>query len=191
MIRLRVAALGVVLWCAVVVAASSLVWVVISRAGSGVVPITQPEADVTGSLVVPGHDRSSGGRPTPGVTLSPHPSSPSSPSSSGGTPSGGPTGSPVLPPPSTSSTADTPAAERRSWSGAAGHVVVECRGPVEHLVAAYPNAGWRYVIGSRGPGLVQVRFVRVGQEGRSVTVQARCVSGVPHVTLPTHEAGDT
>jgi hypothetical protein len=36
-----------------------------------------------------------------------------------------------------------------------------------------------------------VRFVRVGQEGRSVTVQAGCVSGVPHVTLPTHEAGDT
>jgi hypothetical protein len=187
MIRLRIAALGVVVWCAVVVAASSLVWVVISRAGSGVAPITQPEADVTGSPVVPGQDRSSGGRPTPSATLNP---SPSSPSSSGGAPSGGPTGSPVLPPASTSSTAAAPAAQRRSWSGAADHVVVECRDPVEQLVAAYPNAGWRYVIDSRGPGLVQVRFVRVGQEGRPVTVQARCVSGVPHFTQPTHESGD-
>ena len=58
------------------------------------------------------------------------------------------------------------------------------------LVAAYPNEGWRYLIGSRGPGLVQVRFVRVGEDGRWVTVQSQCVSGVPEFTLPPHEPGD-
>jgi hypothetical protein len=81
-------------------------------------------------------------------------------------------------------------AQRRSWSGPAGHVVAECRGTAAHLVAAYPNAGWRYLIGSRGPALVQVRFVRVGEDGRAVTVQARCGAGVPDFTLPPHEPGD-
>ncbi len=189
MIRLRAAVLGAVLWCVVVVAVSSLVWVVISRAGAGVVPVTQPQADVTGSLPVPGQGHPSRGRPSPGMTLSPRPSQAPS---SGGTPSTGPTGTPVVPPPvSSSSPPPAPAAQRRSWSGPAGHVVAECRGTAVHLVAAYPNAGWRYLIGSRGPGLVQVRFLRVGEGGRSVTVQARCVSGVPHFTLPTHEPGDT
>jgi hypothetical protein len=188
MIRVRAAVLGAVLWCVVVVAASSLVWVVISRAGAGVVPSAQPQVDVTGSLPVPAPSHSPAGRPTPGVTLSPQPSRPSSP---GGTPSGGPTASPAVPPPSTSSTPSAPAPQRSSWSGVAGHVVAECRGPAGHFVAAYPNTGWRYLIGSRGPALVQVTFVRPGEDGRSVTVQARCVSGVPHFALPAHGSRDT
>lgn len=186
MIRLRAAVLGAVLWCVVVVAVSSLVWVVISRAGAGVVPVTQPQADVTGSLPVPGGHS---GHPSPGVTLTPLPTH----SSSGGTPSS-PTTTPVTPPPTSSSATSAPpapVAQRRSWTGPAGHVLAECRGTAVHLVAAYPNAGWRYLIGSRGPALVEVRFVRVGEDGRSVTVQARCVAGVPHFTLPPHEPGDS
>jgi hypothetical protein len=189
--RVRAAVLGALVWCAVVVAVSSLVWVVISRAGAGVVPVTQPQADVTGSLSVPdgGHASArASGRPSPGVTLSPRLSP--SPSSDLTTPSA-PTSTPVVPPPTSSSTPPpVPAAQRRSWSGPAGHVVAECRGTAVHLVAAYPNAGWRYLIGSRGPGLVQVRFVRVGDDGHTVTVRARCVSGVPDFTLPPHEPGD-
>lgn len=191
MIRLRAAVLGAVLWCVVVVAVSSLVWVVISRAGAGVVPATQPQADVTGSLPVPGHGHSPRGRPSLGVTPSPRPSHRPS---SGGTPSSEPTGTSVPASPSLSPTVPSspsaPAAQRRSWSGPAGHVVAECRGTSVRLVAAYPNAGWRYLIGSRGPGLVQVRFLRVGED-RSATVQARCRSGVPHFTLPTRQPGDT
>ena len=160
MTRARAAVLGALLWCVVVVAVSSLVWVVISRAGAGVVPTTQPQADVTGSLAVPGQ-----GPLSPGVTLTPRPSH--SPSSGATTP-GAPTSTPVLP----------------------GHGVAECHGAVVRLVAAYPNEGWRYLIGSRGPGLVQVRFVRVGEDGRWVTVQSQCVSGVPEFTLPPHEPGD-
>ncbi len=180
--------LGAVLWCAVVVAVSSLVWVVISRAGAGVLPTTQPQADVTGSLPVPGQGPD--GRPSPGLTLTPRPSD--TPSSVATTP-GAPSSSPALPPSSSSppsSTPTAPVAQRRSWSGTAGHVVAECRGPAAHLVAAYPNAGWRYLIGSRGPGLVQVRFVRVGEDARPVTVQATCVAGVPDFTLAAHQPGD-
>jgi hypothetical protein len=70
-------------------------------------------------------------------------------------------------------------------------VIAECRGLTGHLVAAYPNPGWRYLVGSRGPGSVQVRFARIGEDGRSVTVQARCASGVPDFTLPATEPGDT
>jgi hypothetical protein len=184
MIRLRSAVLGAVLWCLVVVAVSSLVWVVISRAGAGVVPVTQPQADVTGSLPVPGQGTRTAGHPSPGVTLTPRPSR----SSSGSTSPAAPTSGPV-PPPASSSAPTAPAAQRRSWSGVSGHVVAECRGPAVHLVAAYPNAGWRYVIGSRGPGLVQVRFLRVGED-RTVTVQARCGSGVPDFTVSSHQPGD-
>jgi hypothetical protein len=195
-IRVRAAVLGAVLWCVVVAAVSSLVWVVISRAGAGVVPGTQPQADVTGSLPVPGAGHASG-RPSPGVTLTPWPTHEASSSST--SPSAA-TSTPVLPPPSSSSpsssssvstTPPAPVSQRRSWSGPPGHVVAECRGPAVHLVAAYPNAGWRYDIGSRGPELVQVRFVRVGEDGRSVTVEARCGSGVPDFTLAPHEPGDS
>jgi hypothetical protein len=189
--RVRAAVLGAVLWCVVVVAVSSLVWVVISRAGAGVVPVSQPQADVTGSLPVPGGGHPTGrpgGHLSPGVTLSPRPSH-SGPS---GVPSSGTTTTPVVPPPpaSSSTTLPAPVAQRRSWSGPAGHVVAECRGAAGRLVAAYPNAGWRYLIGARGPGLVRVRFVRVGEDGRSVTVDARCVAGVPHFTLPARGSGD-
>ncbi|MGA8246330.1 MAG: hypothetical protein WB797_05445, partial [Nocardioides sp.] len=122
MTRLRTAVLGALLWCGVVVAVSSLVWVVIDRAGQGVVPVSRPQADVTGSLPVPGHGHRPG-RPSPGVTLSPRPSG--SPSLSGTPPTspGVPTTSWTASGPSTSTPPPTGArAQRRSWSGAAGHV---------------------------------------------------------------------
>ncbi len=169
MSRVRTAVLGVVVWCGVVALVSTLVWVVISRAGQGVVPETTPQADVTGSLPVPPGDRLRSARPAPGATLSPRPSAPSS----------GPT-TPVLPPTSGSSPATLP--QRRSWNGGAGHMVVECRGASASLVSAFPNAGYRYTILARGPSLVQVRFARIGED-RGVTVSARCVAGVPHFAV--------
>ena len=73
MSRLRTAVLGGAVWCAVVALVASLVWVVIDRAGQGVIPEAQPQADVTGSLPVPG-DRRPGVDPSPGPTLGPRPS---------------------------------------------------------------------------------------------------------------------
>jgi len=184
MSRFRAAFLGALLWCGVVAMVATLVWAVISRAGQGVVPVTQPQADVTGSLPVPGNENRPAQRTSPGVTLSPRPSrSTSPPTSSTTTPVTPPTGPPSTPPPA------VPTVQRRSWSGAAGHVVAECRGGSAELVAAFPNAGWRYAIGSRGPAVVQVQFSRVGED-RSVTVAARCVAGVPRFSAPRGGGGD-
>jgi hypothetical protein len=175
MTRLRATVLVAVLWCGVVALGATLVWLVISRAGAGVVPLTQPQADLTGSLPVPTGAESSAGpaRPSsPGVHVSPHPSRTATPSRSAST------GSSLSSAPSSSSP-PPPVPQRRSWSGSAGHLVAECSGPSVGLVTAFPNAGWRYAVLSRGPAQVGVRFTRVGGDDRSMTVGARCVSGVP------------
>ncbi len=178
MSRLRGALLAALLWGGVVAAGSTLVWVVISRAGQGVVPLTQPQADVTGSLPVPGDDRP-GTRVSPGVTLSPRPPRTTAAPPTGGTTTATP---PVTPPPA-------PAPQRRSWSGSQGHVVAECAGGTARLVAAFPNAGWRYAIVTGGPALVSVRFVHEVGDDNAVTVEARCLSGVPRFT-PAPRSGD-
>lgn len=185
MTRLRTALLAALLWCTVVAVVATLVWVVISRAGQGVVPVTQPQADVTGSLPVPGGEDHPAVRTSPGVTLSPRASRPTNPPSSRTTTPV--TTPPNSPPPSTST---APTVQRRSWSGAAGHVVAECRGPSAELVSAFPNAGWRYTIGSRGPAQVRVRFTRTGGDDTSVVVNARCMVGVPRFWLAGDGGGD-
>ena len=188
MTRLRTSILGALVWCGVVAVVATLVWVVISRAGQGVVPVAQPQADVTGSLPVPGGADRPAQRTSPGVTLSPRPSRSPSPSS-GAPPTSGSSTPPSSPPSSAPVPPPAPAVQRRSWSGAAGHVVAECRGRAAELVSAFPNAGWRYVIGSRGPAQVLVRFVRTSGDDTSVSVGARCVVGVPHYWLPGEGGG--
>jgi hypothetical protein len=187
MSRFRTALLGALLWCGVVAVVATLVWVVISRAGQGVVPVTQPQADVTGSLPVPGDENRRALRTNPGVTLAPRPSRSTAPPSSGTTTPVTPPSSP--PPTPRSSAPTTPTVQRRSWSGAAGHRVAECRGRSAELVSAFPNAGWRYAIGSRGPAQVRVRFTRTSGDDTSVAVDARCVAGVPHFWLPGNDGG--
>jgi hypothetical protein len=177
MTRLRGAFLAALLWGGVVAAGSTLVWVVISRAGEGVVPLTQPQADVTGSLPVPAGDRP-GEQVSPGVTLSPRPSR-----ATAAAPTGGSTTStaPAVPP---------PAPQRRSWSGGPGHVVAECAGSTAGLVAAFPNAGWRSAIVAGGPTLVSVRFVHEVGDDNAVTVEARCLTGVPRFTASSRSGDD-
>lgn len=176
MSRLRTAVLGGVVWCAVVALVASLVWVVIDRAGHGVIPEASPQADVTGSLPVPG-DRRPASNPSPGPTLQPRPSRrttpPQSPSTSPAT---------VAPP-------VPPARQRRSWSGGAGHVVAECGGSAARLVSTFPGSGWRYTILDRGPAQVRVRFQRLGED-HFVTVVARCVGGVPRFATSDITPGD-
>jgi hypothetical protein len=178
----RAAVLGLALWCAVVVLVATLVWVVVGRAGAGVLPGATPRADVTGSLPVP-HARS-GGPASPGVVLSPGASSSSSLRRSAA-----PTTTPSSNLPSNSSSPEAPAAQRGSWSGTAGHEVAECRGTAARLVSAYPNTGWRYQILASGPAAVRVRFLRIGQD-HGITVSARCVAGVPRFSVAGHEPGD-
>lgn len=182
MSRLRTAVVGVAVWCAVVAVVASVVWVVIDRAGQGVIPEAQPQADVTGSLPVPGRDDRAGLHPAPGATLAPRASGrTSAPSPSASSP-GLSSPATVVPPPG-------PVAQRRSWSDAAGHVVAECRGPVIRLVSTFPGTGWRYTILDGGPAQVLVRFQRLGED-RFVTVGARCVAGAPRFTTSTVRPGD-
>lgn len=183
MTRSRAVLFGVAVWCGVVAVGAALVWVVISRAGAGVLPEATPQAAVTGSLPVP-HPRSEPGqRTSPGVVLSPRPSDTAPPSSPSPPPTSAAPSPTVTPPP------PPLPAQRRSWSGTAGHVIAECDGPGSRLVSAYPNAGFRYQILARGPGEVRVRFLRLGDD-EGITVTARCVAGAPRFSTTGHEPGD-
>jgi hypothetical protein len=179
MSRSRSLLVALATWCAVVTVGATLVWVVIARAGAGVVPQATPQAAVTGSLPVP-HPRS-GLRTSPGVVLTPHPSAPAASST-------GPTSAPTSAAPPTPPPSPLPVTQRRSWSGTAGHVIAECRSTEARLLSAYPNAGFRYQILARGPAAVSVRFLRPDEDGIAVT--ARCVAGAPHFSTTGHEPGD-
>lgn len=196
MTRLRGALLAALLWCGVVAVVSTLVWVVISRAGAGVVPLTQPQADVTGSLPVPASETRPAAPVSPGVTVRPRPShstAPAAPSTATTTttPAAPPPSSPSTPSSSSSRPPSGPAPQRRSWNGNEGHVVAECEGRSIRLVTGFPNPGWRYAVLSRGPTLVEVRYDAIGTESWSVTIQARCLAGAPHFSEPhTDDGGD-
>jgi hypothetical protein len=179
MSRSRSLVLGLAVWCGVVAVVASLVWVVIARAGAGVIPETTPRPATTGSLPVPHETDRPGRHPSPGTVLTPGSSAPGTvPTSSGAS---SPTTATSAPP--------APVAQRRSWSGVAGHVVAECRGTPARLVAAYPNAGWGYQILARGPAVVQVGFHRNGED-HGITVTARCLAGVPHFSVSGAAPGD-
>ena len=173
MSRTRVWVLGVLAWTFVVVIGSSLVWVVISRAGAGVAP----QADSSGEAVAdaltpsPSHGPGSGQSSTTRPTLRPEPSE--APSSSA------PSGPPVTSAPGRSTPSSSPAPVRRSWSGTGGTVVAECSGSRISLVAAQPDAGFAVEVGGRGPGEVEVSFHGRGDEERETQVKGVCVGGTP------------
>jgi len=185
--RSRTLLVAVAVWCGVVAVGATLVWVVIARAGAGILPEATRQTAVTGSLPVP--QPRSGQHTGPGVVLSPRTSATTHPTATPHpTAAGSPTSSPRSAAPS--STGPTPPdAQRRSWSGTAGHVIAECDGAEARLVSAYPNAGFRYQILTRGPGQVRVRFLRLGDDD-GITVIAQCVAGAPRFSTIGHEPGD-
>ena len=174
-------AAAAVLWCVVVAAVASLVWVVIDRAGQGVVPKSQAVGPATGSVPVPHRPRSGMTPSSPASTQRPASAGPSAPTTA------------TTPPQTPSSPSGTSppavAVRRESWSGTAGHVVAQCRGQIASLVSAYPNPGWGYAIESRGPSTVRVRFKRSGED-RFVVVSARCLNGTPHLEVTSAAPAD-
>ena len=65
---------------------------------------------------------------------------------------------------------------RRTWRGAAGVVVAECRGGAIALAAAQPNSGWSIEVDDTGPDDLRVEF----ENGDArVRVEASCVGGTP------------
>ncbi len=165
-LRLRTAALALLLWVLVVAVGSTLVWVVISRAGEGIA--TRGNALAPTTDLPPTNDAARRQR------LSSRPPASVSPA---------PTLRPSDPPATTTapSTSAGPAAQRRSWSGSAGLVIVDCRGDAASLVVAQPSAdGYAVEVKDRGPSRVEVEFQGRGDEdGAEATIVASCVGGVP------------
>ena len=68
-------------------------------------------------------------------------------------------------------------------------MIAECDGPAARLASAYPNAGFRYPILTRGPAEVKVWFTRLGEDA-GTAVAARCAAGVPHFSTSGYEPDD-
>jgi hypothetical protein len=192
-------AMGVLVWVLVVLAGSSLVWLVISHAGAGVAPqpgssvaAGDPAADTAAPTSPPGTRPPKGTaterptlRPAPAPSRSsPSPSTaatPASPSPPGGSaPEPGDDSEPgSSPAPTTPSASTGTSTSRRTWSGTGGSVVVECTGSRIRLVAAQPDGGFAVQVGNRGPEEVEVAFHGRGEEERESEVHAVCVGGTP------------
>lgn len=146
----RSAVAAVLAWLAVVAVGSTVVWAVISRAGDGIAPTADPGVVATSS------SRSGGPSPT---------RSPTRPS--------GPSSGPSSRPPA------GPADVRRTWQGAGGLVIADCRGSVISLVSSSADAGFRVEVKGRGPEELELGFEGQGEEGRETEVRAHCESGIP------------
>lgn len=160
--RARSAALAVLVWVAVIAVGSSLVWLVVSRAGAGLAEQGPTAATAPAPSAV---TTTPGSRPTRTAGARPGASGASS-----GTPSAVP-----------SSSTPVAVARQRTWTGPAGVVTVECRGGAIALVGAYPSAdGYVVEVKDRGPDRVEVEFEgRSEQEGAETRVRAECGAGGP------------
>ncbi len=190
-------------WLTVVATVSAMVWVVISRAGDGLVASGRP-VTTTGSSQTIGSPATPSGRSsrrpskTPSRTPSGTPSRAPSATASNASPST-PTPSTTVTPtttvapttaPTTSAPPTSPASptgqpsssateQRRTWQGQAGTLVVSCGGTGIRLVSAQPANGFRADV-HREDALIDVEFEgREDESGIKVTVVARCVAGVP------------
>lgn len=184
--------MGVLVWVLVVLAGSSLVWVVISQAGEGVAP--QPGASVAAGDPVADAGRTtppSGTRPPKGSATgraTPRPGAPTSSPAGDSSPSVSPSAAPTAgsetepgeqPPQEPTSPSSATSPSRRTWSGSGGSVIAECTGSRIGLVAAQPDGGFAVDVGSRGPEQVEVSFHGRGEEERESEIHALCVGGTP------------
>ncbi len=160
--RARSAAVAVLVWVAVIAVGSSLVWLVVSRAGAGLAE----QGPTAATALAPSEVTATpDGRPTRTATARP-----GSAGSTSGT-------APAAP----SDSAPAAVAQQRTWTGPAGVVTVECRGGAIALVGAYPSAdGYVVEVKDRGPDRVEVEFEgRSEQEGAETRVRAECGAGGP------------
>ena len=154
MTRYRGFVLGAVAWVVVVTAGALLVWTVISDAGAGVA------GDLPAKAVTSTAGPQASGQSAP--TATPTATGPATPSTSVSAPPG-----------------DEPV--RRSWEGAAGAVVAECRGGAIALSSARPSSGWSVEVDDSGPDDLRVEFESA--DDARVRVEASCVDGAPSFTV--------
>jgi hypothetical protein len=168
--RLGTVVVGALLWLLVVAAGSVLVWVVISRAGQDV---------GSGAVAPPTAAPSAPSAPTSSST--PRPSRTPSASSTTARPSGSPSASPTTARPSGTG---RPPLVRRTWSGPAGVVTVQCRGRAVSLVGAQPSAdGYTVDVEEAGPERIEVELKQGGDDGGETRVRATCSDGVPVIDV--------
>lgn len=177
---------GVVVWVAVVLVASTMVWAVISRAGREVVVVSDPQAGGTGGAagtvqVRPGNrltHRPSSGHTRGGPSTSADPSSSTDPSDGPTTPPTHSTTSSSPKPGGGSSSSGGPVAVKDTWTGRPGSIALECTGSVRSGLVVVPADGYRWELDDRTSSAVKVKFERTSSEGE-VEVWASCQSGVP------------
>ena len=174
-------------WLAVVASVSTLVWVVISRAGDDLISSDQPLATTVEQTAAPPYGTGTSPSPSPARTPSPSRSDDASASPA-------PTASSVSPAsPSTSPTSPTqqPATaateERRTWQGQAGSIVALCAATGIRLVSAQPANGFRAEAQDGGETL-EIEFEgREDRAGTDVKVVVRCAAGVPSFAVETDD----
>ncbi len=148
MTRYRRFVLGAVVWVLVVTAVAAVVWTVISDAGAEVA------GDLPVTTVTSTTTSTTSGQPAP-----------DRPSETGT----------AAPPTSAPEQAAGP--RRRTWQGAAGVVVAECRGGAIALGGARPASGWSIEVDHTGPDDLRVEFENA--DDARVRVEAACVDGIP------------
>ncbi len=168
--RARTAALAVLGWLAIVVAASTLAWAAIDRAGrvtylgGGTAPSAQaaattPPTTAPSPTTPPAHGTGSSTTSTTSTTAAPPPTRHTTSASSSAAP------------------ATTPTARAAETSVAGGSVGVTCTGSTLSLRYATPQDGWSYTV-ERKDNELQVTFRR-GGDGDKVEVHARCQANAP------------
>lgn len=170
-------ATGAAVWLLVVAVGSALVWVVISRAGEGVV---SSEAPVSTAPESPG--RTSGSSASPLPTPSPSPTGRTPPATDPPEPSPSSSPPPEEPSEDPSDPPDDPPDQqpvRRTWQGQGGLVTVECRGSSASLVSAIPDSGFGVEVDDRGPDRVEVEFEGRGEIDARSRIRSSCVGGAP------------
>jgi hypothetical protein len=81
--------------------------------------------------------------------------------------------------------------QTRTWSGAAGSLVVQCRGRAVSFKGATPADGWSLEIEDRGPGRVEVTFRGNGDSESEVSVRSECSGGAPVFDVEDHGSDDS
>lgn len=175
-------------WLAVVVSVSALVWLVISQAGRGLVASdgTPPTSGADPTSAPPAYHPSMAPHApsgSPSQTSSEPPPEPST------TPTSTPTSHPATPDPSatpdspTGSPSSSEAEVGRTWQGLAGTVVVSCAPSGVRLVSAQPSNGFKVEVHAEDGRLEAAFEGREDDRGAHVRVVARCVSGTPSFSV--------
>lgn len=191
----RALLVAAVVWVSVVTVGSTMVWMVISRAGADV---TASQPALGGASPESPSARARGPKiASPSAPISRRPHASSSAGAGGDSPSAAPTTSaPATSGPSAGPRTSAPTrgtsssggggggggnppavTDRRTWNGVGGSVELKCQGTAISIVSSYANPGYQKIVEANGPQHVELKFVGQGREEHEDEVHAVCTSG--------------